>query len=143
MNAVVNEQGGTAFAARIKEAGLEMAGKTGTSQVRRISQYERDHGIRKAHEVPWKERDHALFVGLRAGFGARAMSAPWSSSTAARPAAAARRWRRRSAAMSCSRRSGATRSGELPQPRCAGPDSARPAAARPAATVTAVATRRR
>jgi len=62
MNAVVNEQGGTAFAARIKEAGLEMGGKSGTSQVRRISQYERDHGIRKAHEVPWKERDHALFV---------------------------------------------------------------------------------
>lgn len=62
MNAVVNEQGGTAFAARIKEAGLEMGGKSGTSQVRRISQYERDHGIRKATEVPWKERDHALFV---------------------------------------------------------------------------------
>lgn len=62
MNAVVNEQGGTAFAARIKEAGLEMGGKSGTSQVRRISQYEREHGIRKAHEVPWKERDHALFV---------------------------------------------------------------------------------
>jgi penicillin-binding protein 2 len=62
MNAVVNEQGGTAFAARIKEAGLEMGGKSGTSQVRRISQYEREHGIRKATEVPWKERDHALFV---------------------------------------------------------------------------------
>lgn len=62
MNAVVNEQGGTAYAARIKEAGLEMGGKSGTSQVRRISQYEREHGIRKAHEVPWKERDHALFV---------------------------------------------------------------------------------
>ena len=62
MNAVVNEQGGTAFAARIKDVGLEMGGKSGTSQVRRISQYEREHGVRKAHEVPWKERDHALFV---------------------------------------------------------------------------------
>ena len=64
MGAVVNEQGGTAFAARIKEAGLEMGGKSGTSQVRRISQYERDHGVRKASEVPWKERDHALFVAF-------------------------------------------------------------------------------
>jgi penicillin-binding protein 2 len=62
MNAVVNEQGGTAFAARIKDAGLEMGGKSGTSQVRRISQYEREHGIRKGRDVPWKERDHALFV---------------------------------------------------------------------------------
>jgi penicillin-binding protein 2 len=64
MNAVVNEQGGTAFAARIKEAGLEMGGKSGTSQVRHITQYERDHGVRKAAEVPWKERDHALFVAF-------------------------------------------------------------------------------
>ena len=39
-----------------------MGGKSGTSQVRRISQYEREHGIRKGTEVPWKERDHALFV---------------------------------------------------------------------------------
>jgi penicillin-binding protein 2 len=64
MAAVVNEQGGTAYAARITEAGLAMGGKSGTSQVRRISQYERDHGIRKATEVPWKERDHALFVAF-------------------------------------------------------------------------------
>jgi penicillin-binding protein 2 len=64
MAAVVNEQGGTAYAARITEPGLAMGGKSGTSQVRRISQYERDHGIRKATEVPWKERDHALFVAF-------------------------------------------------------------------------------
>ena len=64
MNAVVNEQGGTAYAARIKEADLEMGGKSGTSQVRRISDYEREHGLRKAAEVPWKERDHALFVAF-------------------------------------------------------------------------------
>ena len=62
MTAVVNEQGGTAYAARIQEAGLAMGGKSGTSQVRRISQAERDHGVRKASQVPWKERDHALFI---------------------------------------------------------------------------------
>jgi len=64
MAAVVNDQGGTAYAARITEPGFAMGGKSGTSQVRRISQYERDHGIRKGTDVPWKERDHALFVAF-------------------------------------------------------------------------------
>lgn len=64
MGAVVNEQGGTAYAARITETGLAMGGKSGTSQVRRITQYERDRGVRKGTEVPWKERDHALFVAF-------------------------------------------------------------------------------
>jgi penicillin-binding protein 2 len=64
MYAVVNEQGGTAYGARIREAGLEMGGKSGTSQVRHISQAERDHGLRKIKDVPWKERDHALFVAF-------------------------------------------------------------------------------
>jgi len=62
MSAVVNEQGGTAYAARISDPALAMGGKSGTSQVRRITQAERDHGLRKGTEVPWKERDHALFV---------------------------------------------------------------------------------
>jgi penicillin-binding protein 2 len=64
MTAVVNEQGGTAYGARIREAGMEMAGKSGTSQVRHISQAERDHGLRKIKDVPWKERDHALFIAF-------------------------------------------------------------------------------
>jgi len=64
MNAVVNEQGGTAYAARITDPALAMGGKSGTSQVRRISQAERDHGVRKSTEIPWKERDHALFTAF-------------------------------------------------------------------------------
>ena len=36
-----NVEKGTAYHARIKEAGMELAGKTGTSQVRRISKHER------------------------------------------------------------------------------------------------------
>ena len=64
MNAVVNEPGGTAHAARITEPGLAMGGKSGTSQVRQITQWERDHGLRKIEEIPWKDRDHALFVGF-------------------------------------------------------------------------------
>lgn len=64
MTAVVNEQGGTAYAARITDPAYAMGGKSGTSQVRHITQYERDHGLRKPDEIPWKERDHALFVGF-------------------------------------------------------------------------------
>jgi penicillin-binding protein 2 len=64
MYAVVNEQGGTAYAARITDPALAMAGKSGTSQVRRISEAEREHGLRKIKDVPWKERDHALFISF-------------------------------------------------------------------------------
>lgn len=55
---------GTAYAARITEPGMAMAGKTGTAQVRRISKEERASGVRKNEEKPWIERDHALFVGF-------------------------------------------------------------------------------
>ena len=64
MNAVVNEQGGTAYAERITDAGFAMGGKSGTSQVRAISEYEHEHGLRKTSQIPWKERDHALFVAF-------------------------------------------------------------------------------
>ncbi len=62
MNGVVNSPRGTAFGARIKQQGFEMAGKTGTSQVRRITEADReaDRGI---NETPWAERDHAVFIG--------------------------------------------------------------------------------
>lgn len=64
MNEVVNNpQGGTAFRSRIKDKKMAMGGKTGTSQVRRISLAERDRGVRKNKDRPWRERDHALFVG--------------------------------------------------------------------------------
>jgi len=64
MNSVTNTQRGTAYRARIKTPGMEMAGKTGTSQVRRISKRERETRVLKNHERPWKDRDHALFVGF-------------------------------------------------------------------------------
>jgi cell division protein FtsI/penicillin-binding protein 2 len=41
-----------------------MGGKTGTAQVRRISKKERETRVLKNNELPWKERDHALFVGF-------------------------------------------------------------------------------
>ena len=65
MSEVVNNRViGTAKRSRIKELGMEMAGKTGTAQVRRISKVERDRGVIKNKDLPWKERDHALFVGF-------------------------------------------------------------------------------
>jgi len=63
MNRVTNVQQGTAYRARISEEGMGMSGKTGTAQVRRISKAERDTRVLKNHERPWRERDHALFVG--------------------------------------------------------------------------------
>jgi len=62
MNAVTNEPGGTAYAWRITQPGFEMAGKTGTAQVRRISEAEHIAGVRKNDTLPWKLRDHALFI---------------------------------------------------------------------------------
>ncbi len=54
--------GGTAWSSRITEPGMEMGGKTGTSQVKRISKAERAAGISQ-NDLPWHLRHHALFVG--------------------------------------------------------------------------------
>jgi penicillin-binding protein 2 len=64
MWAVSNGARGTARGARIAKQPFEMAGKTGTSQVRRISKLERETKVKKNEDLPWKERDHALFVGF-------------------------------------------------------------------------------
>lgn len=62
MNQVVNDPRGTAAGSRIQEAPFSMGGKTGTSQVRRITREMRDAGV-KNESLPWKQRHHALFVG--------------------------------------------------------------------------------
>ncbi|MDH3475443.1 MAG: penicillin-binding protein 2 [Rhodospirillales bacterium] len=64
MDQVVNELGGTAYGKRIEREGWEMAGKTGTSQVRRITLAERRAGVKKNEDLPWRFRDHALFVAF-------------------------------------------------------------------------------
>ncbi len=64
MYRATNSPQGTAYNARILEDRYEMAGKTGTSQIRRISAEERRRGILKNEDRPWKERDHALYVGF-------------------------------------------------------------------------------
>jgi penicillin-binding protein 2 len=64
MHRVINGERGTAREARLPDPEITMAGKTGTSQVRRISRAERLTGVVKNEEKPWEERDHALFVAF-------------------------------------------------------------------------------
>ncbi|MEO1015522.1 MAG: penicillin-binding protein 2 [Pseudomonadota bacterium] len=64
MYGVTSEGGGTAL--RSGDLGLggpRMAGKTGTAQVRYISQAERARGVIKNEDLERRLRDHALFVG--------------------------------------------------------------------------------
>lgn len=64
MYEVVNGAGGTAGRAKINVNGAKMGGKTGTTQVRRISMKERAGGIRRDESLPWNLRNHALFIGF-------------------------------------------------------------------------------
>ena len=59
---VVNHGRGTSYGKRILTEGMQMAGKTGTSQVRRITPEERARGVTSNADLPWERRDHALFV---------------------------------------------------------------------------------
>ncbi|WP_294045282.1 penicillin-binding protein 2 [Sphingomonas sp.] len=61
MYGVVNE-GGTGGAARLNIPGMSIGAKTGTAQVRRITMAERARGVLKNAALPFKMRDHALFV---------------------------------------------------------------------------------
>ena len=54
--------GGTGGAARMQVPGVAIAAKTGTAQVRRITTAERRSGVLKNGQLPFKLRDHALFV---------------------------------------------------------------------------------
>lgn len=60
----VMKVGGTAWRSRLRGEGMSMAGKTGTSQVRRITMAEREAGDEAYKERAWKERDHAIFMGF-------------------------------------------------------------------------------
>lgn len=64
MNAVVNSARGTARGSRIERDEWKMAGKTGSAQVRNISKAERARGVIRNDQLPWDQRDHALFVAF-------------------------------------------------------------------------------
>ncbi len=55
---------GTARGSQIAIEHMRMGGKTGTSQVRRITPEERAAGVTKNEDLPWERRDHALFIGF-------------------------------------------------------------------------------
>jgi penicillin-binding protein 2 len=61
---VVNTPRGTARRSALRLDDIQMAGKTGTAQVRRITRKERQTGVLKNNELPWRDRDHALFVAF-------------------------------------------------------------------------------
>jgi len=58
LDAVVNNPAGTAYGKRIAEEHMQMAGKTGTSQVKKLIR----QGMEQS-KLPWEDRHHALFVG--------------------------------------------------------------------------------
>lgn len=57
----VNLIGGTARKASLDDPSWCLAGKTSTTQVKRISERERKEGLKN---VPWHYKDHAMFMGF-------------------------------------------------------------------------------
>lgn len=60
----VNGYRATAASIRDRQLGFEVAGKTGSVQVRRITEEERRTGKLRNEDLPREQRDHALFVGV-------------------------------------------------------------------------------
>ena len=59
---VTNDKRGTAYHSRVLDKKSQIIGKSGTSQVRNISTVERTLGVLENKDLPWDQRDHALFV---------------------------------------------------------------------------------
>ena len=56
-----NEMYGTSYSSRYDDKKYQFAGKTGTSQVKRITKEQRELDL-KISEIPYEERDHALYI---------------------------------------------------------------------------------
>ena len=63
MFASTNEVRGTSYSSRIEDPKYKFAGKTGTSQVKRITAKQRELDL-KTIDIPYNDRDHALYVGF-------------------------------------------------------------------------------
>jgi len=61
MFASTNEVRGTSYKSRIDNPEYQFAGKTGTAQVKKITEKDRELDL-KTFEIPYEERDHALYV---------------------------------------------------------------------------------
>ena len=58
-----NEIYGTSYSSRINDPKYQFAGKTGTSQVKRITERERELDL-ELSQIPYKNRDHAWFIAF-------------------------------------------------------------------------------
>ena len=58
-----NEIRGTSYRSRIDDPKYQFAGKTGTAQVKRITERDRELDL-KTSEIPYEERDHALYIAF-------------------------------------------------------------------------------
>ncbi|HIF03225.1 MAG TPA: penicillin-binding protein 2, partial [Nitrospinaceae bacterium] len=58
-----NEVMGTSYSSRIDDPKYQFAGKTGTSQVKRITEQARELDL-DTKQIPYEERDHALYIAL-------------------------------------------------------------------------------
>ena len=63
MYAVSNEFMGTAYASRYEKKKYQYAGKTGTSQVIKITEEQRELEP-ETKDIPYEDRDHAVFIGF-------------------------------------------------------------------------------
>ena len=61
MFASANEMYGTSYSSRYDNKKYQFAGKTGTSQVKRITERQRELDL-KINQIPYEERDHALYI---------------------------------------------------------------------------------
>ena len=58
-----NEIMGTSYRSRIDDPEYQFAGKTGTAQVKKITERERELDL-KTFEIPYEQRDHALYIAF-------------------------------------------------------------------------------
>ena len=63
MFASTNEVRGTSYRSRINDPKYQFAGKTGTAQVKKITEKDRELDL-KTFQIPYEERDHALYIAF-------------------------------------------------------------------------------
>ena len=63
MFAATNEAGGTSYGSRHRDKKFIFAGKTGSSQIKRFSEAQREAEVKQS-DITYKERDHAWFIAF-------------------------------------------------------------------------------
>ena len=58
-----NEPGGTSYRSRIEDERYTFAGKTGSSQIRKFTEEQREAEVKQT-QLDYKNRDHALFIAF-------------------------------------------------------------------------------